>query len=68
VLREGEISSGDRIEMIRVDRPSLSVAEVARLYTANRAEPELLRRACELDALAEGWRARFRERLARIEE
>ncbi|HXV37128.1 MAG TPA: MOSC domain-containing protein [Myxococcota bacterium] len=68
VLREGEIARNDRIEVIEVDRPSLSVAEIARLYTLDSAPPELLRRASELDALAEAWRTRFRERLARIED
>lgn len=64
VLREGVIGSGDRIEVIQVDQPSLSVAEIARLCTATDAEPELLHRASELDALPESWRTRFRERAA----
>jgi len=46
-----------------VGQPSVSVAEIARLYTADEAEQELLRQASELAALSEDWREYFRNRL-----
>ena len=63
VLQEGVISAGDSIQVVSVGQPSVSVAEVARLYTADEAEQELLRQASELAALPEDWREYFRNRL-----
>lgn len=63
VIREGELAAGDTIRLVSSGAPGVTVADVARLYTADEAEPELLRRASELDALPEGWRAHFRNRL-----
>lgn len=63
VLREGSISAGDPIQVHPTAESSISVAEIARLYTAHEAEQELLRRASELHALPEGWREYFRKRL-----
>jgi MOSC domain-containing protein YiiM len=63
VLRQGSIAPGDPIRLLSQAEASLSVAEVARLYTADDADPDLLRRASELAALPEGWREHFRSRL-----
>ena len=63
VLQEGLISAGDSIQVVSVGQPSVSVAEIARLYTADEAEQELLRQASELAALSEDWREYFRNRL-----
>ena len=63
VLQEGVISTGDSIQVVSVGQPSVSVAEIARLYTADEAEQELLRQASELAALSEDWREYFRNRL-----
>lgn len=63
VLREGVISPADPIQVLRAERSSLSVADIARLYTADESEQALLRQASELAALPEGWRDYFRNRL-----
>jgi MOSC domain-containing protein YiiM len=63
VLREGSISTGDPIQVHAPQEPSVTVAGIARLYTADEAEQELLRRASELGALPESWREYFRNRL-----
>ena len=63
VLQEGVISAGDSIQVVSLGQPSVSVAEIARLYTADEAEQELLRQASELAALSEDWREYFRNRL-----
>ena len=67
VVREGEIGSGDRVEFISRDPHRLSVADVARLYARESTDPELLRRAVEVEALPDGWREYFRNRLNAIE-
>lgn len=63
VLREGAISVGDPIRVLSEGQPSVTVADIARLYTADEAEQELLQQASELTALPEGWREYFRKRL-----
>ena len=64
VLREGDIAAGDPVELVAADDHQVSVAAVNGLYTDDAADPDLLRRASELPALPEEWRAHFLERLA----
>ena len=63
VLREGEATAGDALEVIAQDEHAVTVAEVVSLYAADGANQDLLRRASELPALPEGWRDYFRKRL-----
>ena len=65
VVEEGVVTAGDAIEWLPTKKPSISVSDVARLYTAERPDPKLLRQASELAALSEGWREHFRNRLPR---
>jgi len=69
VLREGEVEAGDPMERIHEDERRVSVLDVVRLYLGRSGEPDLdlLRRAVEVEALPEGWRASFQKRLARAE-
>jgi MOSC domain-containing protein YiiM len=63
VLREGTISAGDPIHVRSAGELGVSVADIARLRTADDGDEDLLRRASELAALPESWRERFRKRL-----
>jgi len=65
VLREGELGAGDPIERFTTEPEALSVADIFELYGAAHPDPERLRRASELTALPEGWRAHFRARSSR---
>jgi len=73
VLQEGEVGADDLIEVIERAANPVTVFDLARLYTADPPgwpSPnflEDLRRAAQLAALPENWRARFRERIKRIE-
>jgi MOSC domain-containing protein YiiM len=73
VLQEGEVGAGDAIEVIGRDENQVTVFDIARLYTPGpsgspRADDLAdLRRAAQLAALPENWRARFRERIKRSE-
>jgi MOSC domain-containing protein YiiM len=60
VVREGSAAAGDAIERLASDPRSLTVAEVFRAAAADDPDPELLRRASELQALPEAWRRQFR--------
>jgi len=63
VLREGAISAGEPIRVTAGGDPRVTVGEIARLYTDDEDEQELLRRASGLAALPEDWREYFRHRL-----
>ena len=64
VSQEGEVAADDAITLIGHDADPMTVADIFRLYTADDADPDLLRRASKLPSLAPGWREHFRERLA----
>jgi MOSC domain-containing protein YiiM len=63
VFREGEIAAGDTLEWVVRDENGITVADIAKLYTADGANKDLLRRISELPALPPGWREHFRKRL-----
>lgn len=63
VLQEGELAAEDPLELVASDEDRVSVAEAVRLYTADAADQELLRRVSKLSALPDGWRGHFRSRL-----
>jgi len=65
VEREGEVEAGCDIELVEARQASMTVAQVARLYTRDKGDVELLRRAAALEALPESWREELRERLSR---
>jgi MOSC domain-containing protein YiiM len=65
ILQEGEIGAGDAMERVHEDERRVTVVDVLRLYLERKdgSDPELLRRAASVEALAEGWRQHFRKRL-----
>ena len=65
VIQEGEVAAGDAIEWFPEETPSLSVSEIARLYTTEQGDSKLLRQAVEIAALSEGWRKHFHRHLQR---
>ena len=65
VSREGELGAGDPIELIRTDDKGLTVAEVTRLYLEGKDDVESLKRALTVEALPDGWREYFSNRIAK---
>jgi MOSC domain-containing protein YiiM len=63
VAAEGDVSSGDPIELIERDQHGITIADIVGLYTADATNQDLLHRVTELAALPESWRAYFRKRL-----
>jgi MOSC domain-containing protein YiiM len=66
VLQEGEVGAGDTIELIEGSKDSLRVSDITALYTHEKHNVGLLRRAIEVAALPESWRNYFRHRLAKL--
>ena len=66
VLREGDVAAGDSIQLMERSEYSLKVSDVTRLYTREKHNTELVRRAIEVEALPESWRSYFQQRLAKL--
>ena len=63
VTQEGQLTAGDSITLLPERSPTVTVADVTKLYAADAANQVLLKRASEITALPEAWREYFRERL-----
>ena len=66
VLQEGEIGVGDPIEPTESSQRSVRVSDITRLYTREKHNVGLLRRAIEVEVLSESWRSYFQHRLAKL--
>jgi MOSC domain-containing protein YiiM len=63
VLKEGEVTAGDMIELLKQDEQGITVADVVNLYRQDATNQDLLRRVSELPSLPKNWRDYFRKRL-----
>jgi MOSC domain-containing protein YiiM len=66
VLQEGEVGVGDQIQLIEGSKRSVRVSDITQLYTREKHNIGLLRRAIEVEALPESWRSYFQHRLAKL--
>jgi len=66
VLQEGEVGVGDPIELIEGSKHSVKVSDITLLYTREKHNVRLLRRAIEVEALPDSWKSYFRHRLANL--
>ena len=68
VLEEGTVQAGDTFVYVERDTRELSVADVLRIYAFDKNDWATIRRAVELDSLAESWRSYFQERLEKRDQ
>jgi MOSC domain-containing protein YiiM len=66
VLQEGEVGVGDQLELIEGSKRNVRVSDITQLYTREKHNIELLRRAIDVEALPESWRSYFQHRLAKL--
>ncbi len=69
VTREGEVGTGDEVEVIAREPNGVPVSEITRLYIAKRyAEDDVasVERALRAVSLPESWKMYFRERLQKV--
>jgi MOSC domain-containing protein YiiM len=66
VIQEGEVGAGDEIQLIEESKDNVKVSDVTRLYTREKHNVALLRRAAEVETLPESWRGYFRNRLEKL--
>ncbi|PZO37913.1 MAG: MOSC domain-containing protein [Pseudanabaena frigida] len=65
VLQEGEVGTGDTLELVSRDENHITVADITQLYTREQNNPELLHRAAQLEALPASWRDYFQQQSLR---
>src|SRR4026207_2237748 len=66
VLQEGEVGAGDQIEMVERGKEAVRVNDITRLFSRDKHNAALLRRAIETEALPESWKEHFRQQLERL--
>jgi MOSC domain-containing protein YiiM len=66
VAKEGEVAAGDEFELIEKNPTGVRVVDVTRLYSSDKSNVDLLRRAIATGALPESWRSYFQERLEKL--
>jgi MOSC domain-containing protein YiiM len=66
VLKEGEVGSGDEFEPLAKDTHDVRISDVTRLYTREKRNAALLRRAIEVEALPQSWRSYFQDHLEKL--
>jgi MOSC domain-containing protein YiiM len=66
VLQEGEVGAGDSIELVERSEDSLRISDITALYTHEKRNIGLLRRAIDVQALPESWKTYFQHRLAKL--
>ena len=66
VLQEGEVGVGDSIELIERSKDRFRLSDITALYTHEKNNLGLLRRAIEVGALPESWKSYFQHRLAKL--
>lgn len=68
VVEQGEVAAGDSIELIERSEHDLTIADVVRLFKGERADPQALARAAQLETLSGGLRAQFARRVAQTDQ
>ncbi len=66
VLEEGEIQAGQPVATVERDGAGLTVSDVTRLYTSEKGNLDLLRRAIGTAALSENWKGYFRHQMEKV--
>ena len=69
VTREGEVAADDEILSLSQGQESISVSAITRLYLAKtygQEDVRLVRQALAVEALPEGWKEYFEEKLHRL--
>ena len=63
VLKEGEVGAGDEFQLLEKNASGVRVVDVTRLYSSDKENVDLMRRAIATEALPESWREYLQKRL-----
>ena len=67
VVEEGVVQAGDTLEQLCKHPEALSIADVTGLYTTEKGNVALLRKAIGVNALPASWRMHFEQQLEKLE-
>ena len=67
VLQEGEVGAGDEFALVERNASGVRVVDVTRLYSSEKENVDLMRRAIATEALPDNWRDYFRKRIDTLE-
>jgi MOSC domain-containing protein YiiM len=56
VLRGGMVGAGDSVELLSADPQCVSIADLVRMHLPGEKDPDVLRRARNVEALPESWK------------
>ena len=68
VLKEGEVGAGDEFVLVEKNASGVRVVDVTRLYSTEKENVDLMRRAIATDALPDSWRQHFLRQIDNLEE
>jgi len=68
VLKEGEVGAGDEFKPVEKNASGVRVVDVTRLYSSDKENVDLLRRAIATEALPESWRQYLIRRIESLDE
>src|SRR4029450_6089070 len=68
VAREGELTAGDRLEIVAHDALGVTVFDITSLEIAAEPDQGLLRRALAMPALSERWKGHLAKRLSELRQ
>ncbi len=68
VLKEGDVGTGDEVELLERNASGVRVVDITRLYSSEKENIALLRRAIATEALPESWRGYFLKRIGNLEQ
>jgi MOSC domain-containing protein YiiM len=63
VLKEGDVGAGDEVELLLKNVSGVRVVDVTRLYSSDKENVDLMRRAIATEALPDNWRNYFLKRI-----
>ena len=66
VLKEGEVGAGDEFQLLEKNTSAVRVVDVTRLYSSDKENVDLMRRAIATEALPESWRGYFLKQLENL--
>jgi MOSC domain-containing protein YiiM len=66
VLKEGEVGTDDEFQLLEKNGSAVRVVDITRLYSSQKENVDLLRRAIATEALPESWREYLQKRLENL--
>jgi MOSC domain-containing protein YiiM len=66
VSQEGQVGSGDEIELVSRDKNNVTVQDIVRLYVDDKQDTVTMQRATRVKALAKGWKDHFRQQIEQL--